>query len=145
MNETTTRRRALVAISVGMSPFTGCINAPGHRSISIDSISVSESNGNYIIEFVPRVGGPNEDPFRNVSVVALDADGEILCQHSLRTLSISDEFDRVNFTCTGFPHTITYQIENNPCAQDTSIRKLVWNESEELWREERVSCDETET
>jgi len=144
MNETTTRRRALVAISVGMSPFTGCINAPGHRSLTITQLTVSEANGTYRIEFVPRVGGPNEDPFRNVSAVVLSSEGEVLCQHSLGTLSISDELEPVNFTCNDFPQTITYQIERDPCAQNTTVNKRVYNEEIDSWNEVRLSCEGTE-
>jgi len=82
------------------------------------------------------------EPFRNVAVVIKNNDSEEICRHYLGDLTKVGAYDRVTITCDGFPHTITYDIEGNPCDKNTNVEKYVYDPDQEDWIPEDVtSCD----
>jgi len=81
------------------------------------------------------------EPFRNVSVVIQNNDSEEICRHYLGDLTKAGPYDRITITCNGFPHTITYEIEGNPCGPDTSLMKYIYDPDQELWVGTRVKCE----
>ena len=138
-----TRRRLLALVPIVASSFAGCVPESGSQaSLGIESLNVSESNGIYTIEMTPEVGVVGDwEPFRNVSVVATNGDGEVLCRQSLGDLTEPGNHERVTLACSGFPHTITYEIEGDPCSQDTTVTKIVYDPEQEEWLPKDVECN----
>jgi len=146
MTDQTTRRRVLATLPVLCGFFAGCaIRRNGknsYRGLSIELHNVSRTDEQYEIVMNPEVGvGGDWEPFRNVSVVATNGDGEVLCRQSLGDLTEPGNHERVTLACSGFPHTITYEIEGDPCSQDTTVTKIVYDPEQEEWLPEDVECN----
>ncbi|GAA3879120.1 hypothetical protein GCM10022627_35000 [Haloarcula argentinensis] len=104
--------------------------------------NVTESNRTYSIEIAPSVGVVGDwEPFHHVSVLAKNKNGEVSCRKHIGDLTKSGDYEPVTFTCNEFPHTITYEIDRDPCSQGTSVSKYVYNPEQDLWQPEKVECE----
>lgn len=140
-----TRRHLLGFVPVVVSSFAGCVPPPesgSHAHLLLDLRNVTNTDGQYRLELNPRVSVTgNWEPFRNVSVVAKNEDAEVFCRHSIGDLTEGGRHEPLTVTCDGFPHTITYEIERDPCGPNTSVQKYVYDPEQELWVGMDIECD----
>lgn len=131
------------------SPFDGCISIPPpeagtHADLGIRALNVTSVDGGYSINMSINVGFNGDwEPFRNVSVVVLDAQNNEICSYDIGTIDTPETGESVSFHCAEFPHTITYDITRDRCGPQTSVRNYVYDPEQELWVEQHVKCEET--
>lgn len=144
MTDNRSRRNLLTTALGAVSTLGGCVFPPGadtQRSLTIDLLNVSERNGTYTITLRTRLGGQADNkPFRNVSVIVKNEAGEIRCRKPIGDVTEYGPSEPITFSCTEFPHTISYEIERDPCADDTSVKKMVYDSSEEDWIPSFIDC-----
>jgi len=134
------RRQFLALVSAAMGSLAGCVpEGDSVTVLGIETVSVSEMNGTYTIETVPEVGG-NRTPFQNVSLIGLNEDGTEICRTSIGDLTRLGEYDPVRLRCEKIPHSITYDIERDPCGQDTNVQKMVYDSAQDDWVPQDINC-----
>jgi len=143
MTNKISRRQALVLLLVGVSSLSGCSsNTPTRASIRVDLLNVSERNGTYTFELRHRVELQGDvEPFRNVSVVIYDENGTEICRHPVGNFTEGGVYGPVNVTCHDFPHTISYDTEQNPCRPVINVNKRVYNSDTGMWVPKDIECD----
>jgi len=141
MDKKFSRRKLFALVPVAISPLAGCVPEAGSASnLGVAELNVAEVNGTYRINITAKKSGTG-DPFRNVSVVVKNSEDEIVCQQFYADTVGMDNNPPMNFTCDQFPHIITYEFDGDECSDDISVNKLVYVPDEDVWNEERVSCD----
>ena len=142
MSDNISRRDLLAFALVAIAPLQGCLANTSNASLYSESLNVSEADGKYSIEVVPKVGVAGDwDPFRNVTIVAKQKDGETICSQAIGNLTKSGAYEPVTFTCDQFPYEITYDIERDRCGPQTLISKYIYNPGQEYWASKNVECN----
>lgn len=142
MTDSFTRRRLLSLLLIAIGPLPGCFAVDdSYAGLSMDLRNVVEKNGGYEVTMNAQVGvGADWEPFRNVSVVGKSEDGTVVCRTFLGDLTRAGDYEPVSFTCEAFPHTITYEIDRDPCGPDTTVQKMVYDDAQNDWVPEDIEC-----
>jgi len=144
MTERTTRRQLLAIVPAVMVPFSGCVPEGGtgtHAGLSLYVSNFSQSNGTYTVNITPQISNQDDwKPFRNVSIIAKNEEGDIVCREYIGDLTKQSGYEPITFFCDTFPHTITSEIERDPCGQDTNVQKMVYDSTQDDWVPQDINC-----
>ena len=143
MSDPLSRRRLLLSGVLLLSPLSGC-HSDSHVNLLIRSIEVNSNDSTHKIEFEVGLSvGGNWDSFKNVSAVGLDQDGTVICRQPIGEVDLEyvNSDSSVTLTCDQLPHTITYEIDRNPCSPGVTVNKMVFDEERDLWVEEPIECE----
>lgn len=124
---TLSRRQVVWAISAGISAVSaGCYDYPRSREISFGRISIEEERPDeYVLrlEYVKSATGSSDEwnTFHDVRVVGYSESGELICEKPIGDISKNGGEQSVTVTCSDFPHLFTFDAEESPCDEDTTI------------------------
>jgi hypothetical protein len=140
MTDRVTRRETLAAVGLAGVAVAGCL-ADSNTSISVRSLDVSEINSGYEIRVETEVGVSGDwEPIRNVSVVVQNEQGTVVCRRNIGTINTSGSLGETTMTCESFPHTITYEMDRDPCSESILVKKMVYQDDTDSWAPENVEC-----
>lgn len=143
MAKNLTRREVLTLTALAPIPLSGCVpEGSAHADLGMEIINVSENNDGYdvVIEVEGSTQG-NLGPFRNVSIVGYSGSESIVCRHVIGDIQTPNNIDKQHFNCQGFPHTLRFNLEQDPCSEQFSIYKRVYDNATGAWRETSNKCE----
>ena len=140
MTDRVTRRETLAAVGLAGVAIAGCL-ADSNASISVRSLDVSEVESRYEIRVETEVGVSGDwEPIRNVSVVIQNEQGAVVCRQNIGTIDSSGSQGETTISCDSFPHTITYEMDRDPCSGSILVGKMVYQNDSDRWAEQTVEC-----
>jgi len=140
MTDQVTRRETLAAVVLTGVSVSGCF-ADSNASISVRSLNVSGVESGYEIRVETEVGVSGDwEPIRNVSVVVQNEQGAVVCRQNIGTIDSSGSQGETTISCDSFPHTITYEMDRDPCSGSILVGKMVYQNDSDHWEEQTIEC-----
>jgi len=117
------------------------ISTDPNASISVRSLNVSGVESGYEIRVETEVGVSGDwEPIRNVSVVVQNEQGAVVCRQNIGTIDSSGSQGETTISCDSFPHTITYEMDRDPCSGSILVGKMVYQNDSDHWEEQTIEC-----
>jgi len=117
------------------------ISTDPNASISVRSLNVSGVESGYEIRAETEVGVSGDwEPIRNVSVVVQNEQETVVCRQNIGTIDSSGSQGETTISCDSLPHTITYEMDRDPCSGNILVGKMVYQNDSDHWEEQTIEC-----
>lgn len=145
--------RRSVAKWIGCSviiPLSGCQgDFPSHRTLSTSGIQTEKINDEWrlnvtvVADLTGRYHNTGSTPFNDVVLLGFSRGGSQICDTRIGDIPDTEmRYEEVvTLRCTELPHYLTFTAEETPCDEDTTIERLVYDPTEEVYTHEARECD----